>query len=163
MTDLAQVSHHEESNLLNISFKQNVTVEDKQRYMYKGSLHSDSAVPLRADRRSRSSPGGTGWWHGQAGPRTLGRPDDTNVVWDQKRRRMKGEAPRDQTVTSHKALFTKDTHIPLPFLSLTPSFTKAWPSQSARAGTWETALILPRGLLAEDTNRKLRRKRKGGR
>lgn len=96
--------------------------------MYKGSLHSDSAVPLRADRRSRSSPGGTGWWHGQAGPRTLGRPDDTNVVWDQKRRRMKGEAPRDQTVTSHKALFTKDTHIPLPFLSLTPPFTKAWPS-----------------------------------
>lgn len=72
---------------------------------------------------------------------------------------MKGEAPGDQTVTSHKALFTKDTHPPLPSPLLPPTspFTKARPSQSARAGTWETALILPRGFLAEDTNRELRR------
>lgn len=75
---------------------------------------------------------------------------------------MKGEAPGDQTVTSHKALFTKDTHTPLPSPPPpTSPFTKARLSQSARAGTWETALILPPGLLAEDTSRGLRRERKG--
>lgn len=73
---------------------------------------------------------------------------------------MKGEALRDQTVTSHKALFTKDTQPHL--LPTTPPFTKARPSRTARAGTWETALILPSGLLAEDTNRELRVERKRG-
>lgn len=40
---------------------------------------------------------------------------------------MKGEAPGDQTVTSHKALFTKDTHappsLPLPNASVHQSLT----------------------------------------
>lgn len=64
---------------------------------------------------------------------------------------MKGEAPGDQTVTSHKALFTKDTHTPPPpFTSSTtpPNISVHQSStlpKSARAGTWETALILPPG------------------
>lgn len=86
--------------------------------------------------------------------------DNTAMVWDQTRGGMKGEAPGDQTVTSHKALFTKDTHIHSPLPPTSP-FTKARPSQSARAWTWETALILPPGLLAENTSRE-GREREGG-
>lgn len=73
---------------------------------------SDTGVGVSVGGHSISSPGGAGWQRGQAGPRAWWRrgPDDTTVVWDQTRRGMKGEAPGDQTVTSHKALFTKDTH-----------------------------------------------------
>lgn len=45
------------------------------------------------------------------------------------------------------------------FLSPTPPFNILDPPQSARAGTWETVLILPRGLLAWDTIRGLRREK----
>lgn len=104
--------------------------------------------------RSRNITRDTGWPQGQASPGAWRRrrPDDIPVVWDQMRVGMKGEAPGDQTVTSHKALFTKDTHSPcLHLLPPMPPLTKAWPFQSARAGTWETVLILPWGMLAEHT------------
>lgn len=76
--------------------------------------HRCLSVHVSAGGHSISNPGGAGWRRGQEGPRTQRRcsPDDNTVVWDQTRGGMKGEAPGDQTVTSHKALFTKDNPPP---------------------------------------------------
>lgn len=51
-------------------------------------------------------------------------PTSTTMEWDQTSGGMKGEALGDQTVTSHKALFTKDTHTPR-LHPTTPLFTQS--------------------------------------
>lgn len=61
---------------------------------------------------------------------------------------MKREAPWDQTVTSHKALFTKDTHTHTP--SPPPHYVRsAKPDPSKVPGQEPVRLILPLVLLAE--------------
>ena len=66
----------------------------------------------------RTEPERSGRRGGDGGAKQVPEPRDaaalTTTPWCGIRREggMKGEAPGDQTVTSHKALFTKDTHTP---------------------------------------------------
>lgn len=85
---------------------------------------------------------------GDKGAKMVPEPADAKVLtstaveWDSTLREMKREALGDQTVTSHKALFTEDTHTH-PASQQRFCSTNARHSPSFRAGTWETALIPP--------------------
>ncbi|RXN31530.1 hypothetical protein ROHU_016930 [Labeo rohita] len=89
--------------------------------------------------------------------------DDHGVVNSERKDRRGGDrnenrGPRDQTVTSNKAMFTKNTHISFPPLSSrgvlsrnNPVYLRLLP-MSARPQTRETVLIPAPGSLALVTN-----------
>lgn len=121
------------------------------------TLPSLCSCVCRSTQYSISNPGGAGRRQGQVGPRTQ-RPCSP-ALWCGIRQERRNERRGPWGSDSHippSSVYQGHTHPLLHLLPPASLFIKARPSQSAKAGTCETWLILPPGLLAEDLNRELR-------